>query len=174
VEALNHALSMQPTFPKALLLLARLEMDAGRIDEAGRHLLPLLKANPGAPEIRQIVARWRGQAGRSAEKTDSARAERHYREGLKLQPDDPELNAGLGVLLLIADRVTEATPWLEAYHRLQPANPQAALFLGQAYARTGQITEARRVLTAGLQQAEQTNQHSAAGHLREILSMLPP
>lgn len=174
VQALQHALTMQPTFPKALLLLARLEMEAGRTEDAGRHLLPLLKANPGSPEIRRIVARWRLQTGRALEKADPAAAERHYRDGLKLQPDDPELNASLGVFLLVADRASEAVPALEAYHRLQPASPQAALFLGQAYARSGRLAEARRVLTAGLQQAEQAGQSPTVRHFREILSMLPP
>lgn len=171
--ALQRALTMQPTFPKAMLLLARLEVDAGRVEDAGRFLLPLLKANPGSTEIRQITASWRLRAGRAVEQRDPVAAERHYRAGLALQPDNAELNAGLGVGLLVTGRVAEAVPLLETYHRAQPANSQAALFLGQAYARTGRMPEARRVLTAGLQQAEQAGQMTTAGHFREMLSMLP-
>ena len=173
-EVLNRALTMQPTFPKALLLLARLEVDAGRVEEAGRFLLPLLKANPGAAEIREIAASWRLRAGRAAERSDPPAAERHYRAGLALQPAHPELNAGLGLRLLVTDRVAEAVPLLEAYRNAQPKNPQAALFLGQAYARSGRQEEARRVLTAGLQLAEQTGQAATARNFREILSVLPP
>ncbi|AOS43595.1 tetratricopeptide repeat protein [Lacunisphaera limnophila] len=173
VAALDHALSMQPTFPKARLLLARLEMEVGRFDAAGHHLLPLLKANPGSPEIRQIVASWRLQAGRAAEKSDPAAAEQHYRAGLALVPDQADLNAGLGVRLLVTDRVPEAVPLLETFYRLQPANPQAALFLGQAYARSGRMPDARRVLAAGLDQAERAGQTATARNFREILSMLP-
>lgn len=173
VAALNRALSMQPTFPKAMLLLARLEVDAGRVEEAGRYLLPLLKANPGSPEIREITASWRLRAGRATEKRDPSAAERHYRAGLALQPEHPELNAGLGVRLLVTDRAAEAVPFLEIYQRNQPANPQAALFLGQAYAQAGRMADARRVLTAGLHQAEQAGQASTAGHFREILGVLP-
>lgn len=172
VQALQHALSMQPTYPKALLLLGRFELDAGRPEAAGAYLLPLLKANPGEPGVRQIVARWHQQAGLAVEKTDATSAERHYRAGLSLQPDDPELNASLGVQLLITDRIAEAVPYLEAYHRLQPANTQAALFLGQAYARTGRVAEARQVLTAGLQAAELAGQAGTARNFREILSVL--
>jgi HemY protein len=95
VAALRHALAMKPTFPKALLLLARLEMDVGRMEEAGRYLLPLLKANPGDDGIRQIVASWRLQAGQAAERMSAAAAEQHYRAGLDLRPDDPALKAGL-------------------------------------------------------------------------------
>jgi HemY protein len=174
VQALHHALAMQPTFPKALLLLARLEMEAGRMENAGRYLLPLLKANPGAAEIRQITASWHLQAGRAVERADPAAAERHYRDGLALVPENAELNASLGVQLLISNRVAEAVPHLETYHRLQPANAQAALFLGQAYARTGRLPEARAVLSAGLDQAEQAGQSATARNFREILTMLPP
>ncbi len=173
VEALKRALTMQPTFPKAMLLLARLEVDAGRVEEAGRYLLPLLKANPGAPEIRATTASWRYRAGRAVEKTDPAAAERHYRAGLELAPDHPDLNASLGVQLLVTNRVEEAVGPLEIYHRQQPANPQAALFLGQAYARTGRLADARRVLADGLQRAEQAGQRTTAEHFREILGMLP-
>lgn len=98
VEALRHALAMRPTYPQALLLLARLEMDVGRMEEAGRYLLPLLKAHPGDPGIRRIVASWRLQAGHAAERTSSAAAERHYRAGLALRPDDPELKGSLARL----------------------------------------------------------------------------
>jgi tetratricopeptide (TPR) repeat protein len=173
LQALHHALQMQPTFPNALLLLARLEMDAGRFESAGEHLVSLLKANPGVPEVRQIVARWRLQAGQALERTNPAAMEAHYRAGVTLQPDNAELNAGLGVHLLMTDRVPEALPLLETYYRLQPASAQAALFLSQAYARSGRIEDARRVLTAGLAQAEQTGQVSSARNFREILSMLP-
>jgi tetratricopeptide (TPR) repeat protein len=174
VQALDHALGMQPTFPKALLLRARLEMQGGRIENAGRYLLPLLKANPGAPEIRQITANWHLEAGWALEKNNPSAAEQHYRAGLTLAPDDPELNAELGVHLLITHRAEEAVPMLEIYRRAQPTNPQTALFLGQAYARTGRLADARRVLTAGMQQAEQTGQVESAKNFREILSVLPP
>lgn len=172
-QALRHALTMQPTFPKALLLLARLEIDAGRVESAGQYLLPLLKANPGAPEIRQITAGWRLQAGRAVEKSEPAAAEQHFRAGLALAPENADLNAGLGVRLLLTARVDEAVPLLEAYHRLQPTNSQAALFLGQAYARTGRMPEARAVLTAGLEQAQRAGPATTVRHFQEILSMLP-
>ncbi|RXK53539.1 tetratricopeptide repeat protein [Oleiharenicola lentus] len=173
-QALQRALTMQPTFPKALLLLARLEVDAGRVEEAGRFLLPLLKANPGEPEIRRITASWRLRAGRALEQRDPAAAERHYRAGLVLQPDHPDLNAGLGVLLLISDRPGEAVAPLEIAHRARPTQAQAALFLGQAYVRSGRPSDARRVLTAGLHQAEQSGQAASVRNFQEILSILPP
>lgn len=172
-QALQAALQQQPTFPKALILLARLEIDAGRHQAAGRYLLPLLKANPGNGEIRQIVARWHAQAGQAIESTDRDAAERHYRKGLALQPEQVALNASLGLLLLVADRATEAAPLLETSLRLEPGNPQHAYYLGQAYARMDRLAEARQILTTGLQQAEGAGQAEAVRNFREILSALP-
>lgn len=172
VEALNRALTMQPTFPKALLLLARLEEDDGRVEEAGRYVLPLLKAHSGSDEIREIAAIWRLRAGRAVEKHDPPKAERHYRAGLALRPEDPELNAALGVLLLLSDRPGESLGPLQISHHFRPTQAQAAFFLGMAYARTGQVAAARQVLTAGLQHAEQGGQDGFAARFREILSSL--
>jgi len=173
VEALNRALTMQPTFPKALLLLARLEEDDGRVEEAGRYVLPLLKAYPGSDEIREIAAIWRLRAGRAVEKHDPPKAERHYRAGLALRPEDPELNAALGVLLLLSDRPGESLVPLQVSHHFRPTQAQGAFFLGMAYALTGQAAAARQVLTAGLQFAEQAGEEGFAARFREILSRLP-
>ncbi|MES1168012.1 MAG: tetratricopeptide repeat protein, partial [Oleiharenicola lentus] len=83
------------------------------------------------------------------------------------------LNTSLGVVLLLADRTAEAVPFLETSRQLEPANPQTAFFLGQAYARNGRLGDARQVLNAGLQQAEQAGQTATARNFREILSLLP-
>ncbi len=173
VQALNHARQMQPTYPKALLLLARLEMEAGQIESVGEYLLPLLKANPGVLEIRQITARWRLQAGQAIEQRDPAAAERHYRTGLALLPENPELNAALGVRFLVTDRIAEAIPLLETFQQARPADSQGALFLGQAYVRAGRLQDARRVLSNGLQEAERSGRTATASHFREILSVIP-
>jgi len=174
MAALEHAHEMQPTFPKGSLALAGLEMGAGHMAKAGEYLLPLLKANPGVPEVRWIVARWRYTSGRQLEKSDPAAAEQHYRAGLKLVSDDPALNGALGMLLLRSGRVAESVAPLEIFQRAQPDNAEAALALGQAYFRTGRVANARKVLAAGLDRAEQGGQTATASHFREILSALPP
>lgn len=173
IRALDHAMSMQPTFPQLLVMRAGLELRAGRIEAAGKYFLPLLKANPGVPELRQIVTHWRWQAGRAAAKSDPASAERHYRAGLALQADHADLNMDLGALLLATNRVAEAVAPLEAYYRLKPAKPEASLLLSEAYARSGRLAKAREVLAAGLQHAEQAGETTATNQFREILSKLP-
>ena len=174
VAALKHSLQAQPAFPKARLLLGRIAMDAGRLDEAGDYFRPLLKANPGVPEIRQIVAQWCLQVGRAAlARQQVSAAIEHFGAGLALQPDDPSLNANLGVQLLGIGRPAEAILFLEKFRQLQPDDPRAALYLGQAYAQAGRPTEARPVLAAALQQAEAAGNAAVAARCQEILAALP-
>ena len=111
--------------------------------------------------------------GMDAEKkNDFVAAERHYRNGLAIIQNHAELQFRLGTLCLIQGHFAEAVAPLEAYHRLQPDNPQSSLFLGQAYAATGRRDEARRILTEGAQLAERNGNTTTAQHCREILQQL--
>jgi tetratricopeptide (TPR) repeat protein len=173
VSWLQRAVAAQPTHLPALTLLARIEMEAGRLDAAWAFLEPLYDSNSGMPQVRQLVARWHGLAGNVAAKIpDVARAESYLRAGLGVNSDDPELHASLGVLLLGAGRFADALPSLESLQRLQPENPRAALFLGQAYAGLGRVDDARRVLAQGEQLAVRAGQASTAQHCREMLEQL--
>ncbi|HTP84855.1 MAG TPA: tetratricopeptide repeat protein, partial [Alphaproteobacteria bacterium] len=75
-------------------------------------------------------------------------------------------------LYLIEGRFTDAVAPLEAYHRLQPDDPQTALFLGQAYAATGRREQARQILAEGVRLAERAGNTTTARHCREILDQL--
>lgn len=173
VACLRRSLTLQPGFPKSLILLGRLDLDAGRLDSSRAYLQQLYEANPGVPQVRQIYARWFVRAGESAaERRDAAAAERLFREGLALAPDDPTLGSSLGLLLLTQGRFDEAVAPLEAVQRAEPENPQHALMLGQAYARLGRKDDARRVLLAGEQAALRAGNSRTAGYCREILGQL--
>jgi HemY protein len=173
VNALQHSLTAQPAFPKSRLLLGRLAMDAGRLNEAGDYLQPLLKANPGVPEIREIVAHWRLQAGLAAiAGADVPAGVAHFRAGLALQPDEPDLNANLGVQLLMTGKAGEAVPFLEKYRQLQPGDLRSGLFLGQAYAQARRSAEARTLLALTLRDAEDAGNAAVAAHCREVLAAL--
>ena len=171
--ALNRSLVLQPTFPNSLLLLGRVEMDSGRWEAAEKYLRPLYESHPEMPDARRLMAQWHWRAGRAAEANkDLVAAEHHYQEGLTVEPNHAELQAGLGTLYLIQGRFADAIRPLEAFHRLQPGNPQSSLFLGQAYAAMGQRDEARRILTEGVQIAERSGNSTTAQHCRDILQQL--
>ena len=173
VEALQRSLVLRPTFPNSLALLAQIEIDSGRWEGSARYLQPLYESHPEMPEARRLMAYWQLRAGMAAEeKQDMASAERHYREGVAIDHNHPDLQMRLGTLCLIQGRFAEAVNPLEAYRRLQPDNPQGALFLGQAYAVVGRRDDARRTLTEGAALAERSGNVTAAQHCREILEQL--
>jgi tetratricopeptide (TPR) repeat protein len=167
VVVLKRSLTLQPTFPDALALLGRLEMEAGHREAAEAYLRPLMEAHP------EIIANSHLRAGEAAEaKNDPVAAERHYREGLSLNPNSAELQANLGVLCLAQGRIAEAREPLEANYRLQPKNPQSCMLLGQIYAMLQRTEEAKRLLTEGANLADQTGNREVASHCREILQSL--
>jgi tetratricopeptide (TPR) repeat protein len=173
VAALRRALSLQPRMPQALALLCRIELDTGQLADAGEHARILFENNSDHPQARQMYASWHLLSGREAEKRRSVKeAEQHYREGLTLVPTDPELNASLGVLCLVQTRFDEAVTPLEALQKARPEDPQAALFLGQAYAATLRVDDAKRVLTRGAELADKAGKRDTAAFCREILSQL--
>ncbi|HWA27410.1 MAG TPA: tetratricopeptide repeat protein [Lacunisphaera sp.] len=61
---LRQALTLQPTFPKALKLLAKLELAAGTARTAEEFLLPLYEAQTGDPQVRELMVEWHLLAGR--------------------------------------------------------------------------------------------------------------
>jgi HemY protein len=172
-QALHQSLTLKPTFPQSLSLLGRLELEDGRMVDAEKHLRLLYASYPNVAEARHMLGQWELITARAAEaRKDWAAAVQHYRAGVSVDPDNPELQAGLGVMLLVHGPVAEAVAPLEAYRRLQPGNAQASLFLGQAYARLGRITEARAVLAEGAAQADKAGNAATAAFCREILSQL--
>jgi HemY protein len=174
VEALHRSHKLDPALPSALALLAQIEIDSGRWGEAVRYLEALFESNPGLPEARQKMAYCYLRAGAEAQDgQDLDAAERHYLAGLVIDRENFELPARLGALYLIQRRFADAIEPLETFHRLQPNNPQSALFLGQAYAAVGRHDDARRTLIAGAQNAENAGNDVTARHCREILARLP-
>ena len=174
VAALQRSLVLKPTFPSSLAMLAQIEIDSGRWEESARYLQPLYESHPEMPQARRLMAYWQLRAGMAAERQqDAAAAERHYREGVAIDRNHPDLQLRLGTLCLIQGRFADAVAPLEAYRRLQPENPQGALYLGQAYVVAGRGDDARRILTQGAEQAERSGNSAVAQQCREILQQLP-
>lgn len=174
LEALHRSLVLQPTFPSALLILAKVEMNAGNLEGAEKYIKPLYESHPEMKDVRDLALEWRMKMAKNAEtRKDYSAAERQYRGALSIAEDDPNIISHLGVMLLVAGQPQQALPWLESYHKIQPSDSRGALFLGQAYAMLGRFPEARRVLSEGITAAENGNAAETAVHLREILRSLP-
>jgi HemY protein len=174
VEALHRSLALQPTFPDALLILARREMEQGHLDEAEKYIRPLYESHPEMKEVRDLALKWRLQMEKSAEaRKDYSEAERQYKGALGIDENNPDIVSRLGTMLLVAGQPERAVPWLRSYHKMRPDDARGALFLGQAYAMQGHFSEAKEVLSEGLASAERTHAAGTAAHLREILNSLP-
>jgi HemY protein len=175
MDYLKRSLTLQPTYPQTLILLGRLALDAGDLEGARRYLQPLYDSHPEQAMARNLLAAYHLKAGKAAEDhKDAAAAERHYRDGLAVDPDNAELNVSLGILCLLQGRAADALNPLEAYHRLRPKDPQSSLFLGQLYAQLGRFADARKILTEGANLADRAGHRETAAHCREILAHLPP
>jgi tetratricopeptide (TPR) repeat protein len=56
-------------------------------------------------------------------------------EAVKLAPDNPQYNLGLGTVISFSDDPSQALPYLTKYHTLRPQDPAGMLALGAAYFR---------------------------------------
>jgi tetratricopeptide (TPR) repeat protein len=56
-------------------------------------------------------------------------------EAVKLAPDNPEFNYGMGIVSSFAQDSTQGLPYLEKYHALRPSDPAALLAIGATYFR---------------------------------------
>ncbi len=173
--SLRRALDLKPTYPRALIALGQGELEAGRLDSAAQYLRPLYEFNPGLELARRLMARWCLQSAMAAAGADRMEeAEQRLREGLDASPDLPELHARLGLLYGQEGRYAEALAPLETYHRLQSAEPMAALFLGQTYAHLGRGDDARRLLEEGRQLAQKSGDAATEALCEQTLAHLPP
>jgi tetratricopeptide (TPR) repeat protein len=56
-------------------------------------------------------------------------------EAVKLSPDNPEYNFGMGTVSSFAQDATQGLPYLEKYHALRPSDPAGLLAIGTTYFR---------------------------------------
>lgn len=173
--SLKHVLELKPSHPLALAILGQSELEAGHLDAAAPYLRPLYAYYPETIVARRLMTRWCLEAGiAAAHDGHLTEAESTLREGLTISPDDPDLHARLGLLCAQQHRLAEALDHLETYRRLQPAEPLAALFLGQVYADLGRADDARRILTDGARLARSAGQPAIAAQCEGMLGRLPP
>lgn len=170
LEALDRSLILQPAFPPTLVLRGRIEMAAGHWVKAEEYLRPVFESHPDNVEARGLLVEWHRHMGAEAERNNEpAAAERHYRDGLAIDPNNAELLLSLGIFHLAHGGFAHAVEPLESYHRLHPENAQGCLFLGQAYAGTGRREDAREVLNRGVQLAQAAGNSRTASFCRDLL-----
>jgi tetratricopeptide (TPR) repeat protein len=81
-------------------------------------------------------------------------------EAVKLAPDNPEFNYGMGIVSSFAQDSTQGLPYLEKYHALRPSDPAALLAIGTTYFRAKNYEAA----TLWLKQAASHESTAADAH----------
>jgi tetratricopeptide (TPR) repeat protein len=81
-------------------------------------------------------------------------------EAVKLSPDNPEFNYGMGIVSSFAQDATQGLPYLEKYYALRPSDPAALLAIGTTYFRAKNYDSA----TLWLKRAASHNATAADAH----------
>jgi tetratricopeptide (TPR) repeat protein len=140
-RAFERAGEADPRFVlPAALRRARLELGAGRPDQAVAQLEAALKRGPPAPDLAVAVDLVRGEALMALER--AGEAEGVYRAALKLDPNSSEGVEGLGRSLLDQGKHADAKAALaEAIPRLPPSG-ELYLLLTEAESGLGNLPDA--------------------------------
>ncbi len=91
---------------------------------------------------------------------------------LALAPDDPFVHYGLGQELAKAGKLNQALTCYTKVIELDPTYCYAYYFKGQTLDQLGRSDEAKEVIEAGIQAAEQINDGHAVSELMELLESL--
>ncbi len=173
LAALDRSLTLQPTYLPTLLLRGEIELQANHLDVAENYLRPAFESHPEDPDVRRLFAQLHLRRAAAAEASgDRNNAERHYRDGLLVDDQHPELLVRLGLFYLLNNRPDEAVRPLASFHQLQPESAPGCLFLGQAYLATNDPAKARELLTKGVQLAERSGNSRIANECRALLQRL--
>ena len=77
------------------------------------------------------------------------KAEKEYREVLRLAPDDPAALRQLGIIYLDQGQILQAYPLLKKSAELQPDDPEIQLKLGATFLSIGDVCASARRRSAG-------------------------
>jgi Flp pilus assembly protein TadD len=126
--------------------LAELHLAHHRYAEARRHLAILLANRSGDARAHYHMA----QAIDLDEESDVERARKHYRQSLKLRPDQPDCLGDYGLLCLAVGDDEEGVQALRRAVELAPDDPDCVGKLVEGLAQLGRGAEARLTLRAAL------------------------
>ena len=122
------------------MLLAKAYAAERQDKHAAEILEALLAERPKSAEVHFYLA----ITDASLDSLDAAVG--HYREGLRLKPNDCTGLMGLAKTLLKMRKGSDAAPYLQEYVRLRPNDGEGYYFLGRALRDTGRLKEAAEAL----------------------------
>ena len=159
-------LAKAPNTPLVLQSLAKLDILAGRLDDAQAHLEALLTMTPNDTTALNNLAWVYGQHGDARAR---ATAQKAYLQGGGVESADT-----LGWILLREHDAAAALPLLRQAGSLQPADPVVQYHLAAALNANGQAREAAPVLQAALTSRAAFPERPAAEKLLRALAAAAP
>lgn len=147
IAALEQAAESSPE-PDAYETLAWWHWELGQVVEAQRSFERALELDP-----RQAFGSYGGLASLLVDQGQPEQAEALLREATLAYPQEPQMHAELGHLLMDLERPNEAVDPYEQAIELDPENGYRYVELARALAAVGEQTEAVRALEEGSQRA---------------------
>jgi len=136
LSSLRRAAGLNPYDSSLQMRIARVEMQAGDLDDALGALTRAVAANPKNPIPQQARGRALVESGHLNE------AYEHYQKMLAVFPRDPDALVNFGILAQQLGHSEEATgAWSKAV-QIDPGQMNAQLFLAEALDREGQHADA--------------------------------
>ena len=117
ISELNQALTLNPNYVDAILLLGEADLRAGDAQPVPALMQRLLNEHPDLMQARVLLAKAYGSLGQL---DDAARS---FREQIRLLPRSARPYLGLGLILRRQGKVSEARNAFERAQELEPQNP---------------------------------------------------
>jgi pentatricopeptide repeat protein len=168
-EAERHfvnALHISPGFDTALIHLARIYLKEGRYDEAVSIYEELIKRNYKTAELYYNLAMTLG----IQEKYDDSI--KYFNKSLELNPNDPDTNKQLGIILLAAGKTNEAIGYAKRACELTGDRDAECLdALASGFAAAGRFAEAKATAEKALKLARETGHNDLAGAIENRIKL---
>jgi len=136
IDALQKAISLDPTFYDAYMELGIALEAQGRPDEATRQFSEALRLKPGSAEAYNNIANVLAMQGKAAE------AVRYYSMALQFNPDFVEAHNNIANILKARGKTEEAIDHYSMALQIEPDDAESHQNLGRVYAEQGRLDEA--------------------------------
>jgi tetratricopeptide (TPR) repeat protein len=147
VDTAERLVGIYPDAPEAWMVMAQMQFRLGDSIAAIESCEKCLTLRPRFPTAHFQIAMIASDQG------DHARAERHLRQVIEMDPDAQEARTSLAEALLQSGKTREVVAMLEDRRASGAAEAGRHLLLGQAYLDLGRHDEARRSLEAVVRMA---------------------
>lgn len=169
----GEALQIRPNYGDALVALANLAIEAGELGKAEEYATRAFTLAPHDASSRRALADVHHQkANEFARVGQMDEAEKAYRAAIELDPGNPLLHAGLGMVYVTTHRLEIALPELRLFAAGAPNEPQAYSLLGHTLLDLQRKAEAREVVEKGLAVAKKSGNTEDTAEFQRLLQSL--